>query len=123
MARAPARSAQPPRPLPIAAQCAPAEASNRAEMPRTSRSTAITPRDEDAVTRRNSYGIVRDILKGRTLARHNDIGEQYIIGVQVGATLDRRNHRYADVGDVFQSLNTLVVNLAPDFGIRDVTER
>ena len=89
----------------------------------TSRSTAITPRDEDAVTRRNTYGIVRDILKGRTLARHNDIGEQYIIGVHVGATLDRRNHRHADVGDVFQSLNTLVVNLAPDFGIRDVTER
>src|SRR5580700_11496309 len=42
----------------------------------TSRSTAITPRGEDAVTRCNTLGVMRDVLKGRTLARHNDIGEQ-----------------------------------------------
>src|ERR1700733_6625783 len=91
--------------------------------PGTSSSPAITPRGEDAVTRRNTLGVMRDILKGRTLARHNDIGEQCIIGVHPGASLDRRNHRYAYVGDVFQNLNTLVVNLAPDSGIRDVAER
>jgi hypothetical protein len=37
--------------------------------------------------------------------------------VHVGASLDRRNYRHAYVGDVFQNLNTLVVNLAPDFRI------
>ena len=39
------------------------------------------------------------------------------------ASLDSRDDRHAYVGDVFQNLKTFVVNLAPDAGIRDVTER
>jgi hypothetical protein len=45
---------------------------------------------------------MRYILKG--CAFPDDIPEQHIIGVHVGASLDRRDHRHADVGDVLQSL-------------------
>src|ERR1700691_757589 len=41
----------------------------------------------------------------------------------MGTSLDRRDDRNAYVGYVFQSLNALVVNLAPAPGIGDITER
>src|ERR1700729_2642485 len=41
----------------------------------------------------------------------------------MGATLDRRDDRHADVGYVFQHLNTFVVNRTPDAGIGDIAER
>jgi len=44
----------------------------------------------------------------------------------VGMELDGpagSDHRHADISDVFQDLNALVVNLAPDSGIRNVAER
>src|ERR1700746_3597314 len=41
----------------------------------------------------------------------------------MGATLDSRDDRHADVGYVFQHLNAFVVNLTPDAGIGDIAER
>src|SRR5580700_2661971 len=43
--------------------------------------------------------------------------------MHMGTSLDRRNDRHSYVGYVFQNLNTFVVNLTPDAGIGDVTER
>src|SRR5579862_6046603 len=43
--------------------------------------------------------------------------------MHVRASLDSRDHRHAYVGYVFQNLNTFVVNLAPNAGIRGVAER
>ena len=43
--------------------------------------------------------------------------------MNVRASLDRRDDRHANIGDVLQHLNTFVVNLAPNAGIRDVAER
>src|SRR5579863_3306442 len=42
--------------------------------------------------------------------------------MHVGASLDCRDDRDAYVGYVFQSLNTFIVNLAPDAGIGGVAE-
>src|SRR5579862_2952686 len=39
------------------------------------------------------------------------------------ASLDRRDDRHADVGDVFQNLTAFVVNLTPNAWIGDVAER
>src|SRR5437016_8737603 len=41
----------------------------------------------------------------------------------MGAPFNSRDHRHADVGDVFQNLNAFVVNVAPNTGIGDVAER
>src|SRR5256714_15289370 len=41
----------------------------------------------------------------------------------MGASLDSRDHRNANVGYIFHNLNALVVNLAPSGGIGDVAER
>src|ERR1700739_4206115 len=41
----------------------------------------------------------------------------------MGTSLDSRDDWHAYVGQVFQSLNTFVVNLAPNAGIRDIAER
>src|SRR5882724_12812063 len=41
----------------------------------------------------------------------------------MGASLDSRDDRHADVGYVFQNLSAFVVNLAPNAGIGDVAER
>src|SRR6202035_3860494 len=41
----------------------------------------------------------------------------------MGASLNSRDDRHAYVGYVFQSLNAFVVNLAPNAGIGDITER
>ena len=41
----------------------------------------------------------------------------------MGASLDCCNQRYPYVGQVFQGLNTFVVNLAPNTRIRDIAER
>jgi hypothetical protein len=40
----------------------------------------------------------------------------------VGASLDSRDQRYANIGYVFDNLGAFVVNLAPDAGIGDVAE-
>ena len=42
--------------------------------------------------------------------------------MHVGASLDGRDDRHTDVGDVFQNLHAFVVNLAPNAGIGDVAE-
>src|SRR5216684_6516778 len=42
--------------------------------------------------------------------------------MHVGASFDGRDDRHAYVGDVFQNLNTFIVNLAPDAGIGGVAE-
>src|SRR5258708_21494572 len=83
---------------------------------------AITPRSKDSVTRCNASGIVAHILEGRPLGSHNHVGEQRIIGVNVRASLDRRDDRHTYVGYVFQNLNAFVVNLAPDAGIGHIAE-
>src|SRR6266508_6334238 len=41
----------------------------------------------------------------------------------MGASLDSRDDRHADVGYVLQNLSAFVVNLAPNAGIGDVAER
>jgi hypothetical protein len=43
--------------------------------------------------------------------------------MHMGASLDSCDDRHAYVGYVFQNLNTLVVNLAPNAWIGDVAER
>src|SRR5579864_1253940 len=43
--------------------------------------------------------------------------------MHMGASLDSRNDWHAYVGDVFQSLNAFVVNLAPNARIGDIAER
>jgi hypothetical protein len=40
----------------------------------------------------------------------------------MSASLDSRDYRHADVGDVFHNLNAFVVDLAPDAGICDIAE-
>src|SRR5580700_253706 len=42
--------------------------------------------------------------------------------MHMGTSLDCRDDRHAYVGYVFQSLNTFIVNLAPNAGIGDVAE-
>src|SRR5947209_15773094 len=84
---------------------------------------AITPCSKDSVTGCNASGIVAHILEGRPLGSHNHVGEQRIIGVNMRASLDRRDDRHTYVGYVFQNLNAFVVNLAPDAGIGDFAER
>src|ERR1700758_1728946 len=42
--------------------------------------------------------------------------------MDMGATLDGRDHRHADIGYVFQNLNALVMDLAPYLWIRYVFE-
>ena len=81
---------------------------------RSSCSSAITPRGKDSITRHDARSIMPNILEGRALRRHNDIGEQRILGVNVGASLDRCDDRHANVGYVFQNLAAFVVNLAPN---------
>src|ERR1700692_2912358 len=41
----------------------------------------------------------------------------------MGTSLDSRDDRHAYVGYVFQNLNALVVDLAPNAGIRGIAER
>src|ERR1700677_2079267 len=41
----------------------------------------------------------------------------------MGASLDRRDERHADVGYVFQHLSTFVVDLAPNAWVGDVAKR
>ena len=43
--------------------------------------------------------------------------------MNVRSSLDGRDHWHAYVRQVFQNLNTFVMNLAPNAGIGDVTER
>ncbi len=43
--------------------------------------------------------------------------------MHMGASFDSRDHRYAYVGNVFQSLKTFIVNLAPNAWIGDIPER
>ena len=41
----------------------------------------------------------------------------------MGTSFDSRDDRHAYIGDIFQHLNTFVVNLAPNAGIGDIAER
>src|SRR5580704_7912856 len=43
--------------------------------------------------------------------------------MHMGSSLDCRDDWDAYVGDVFQSLNAFIVNLAPNAGIGDIAER
>src|SRR6202030_4673182 len=64
--------------------------------------------------RRNSHGKVADILECRTFSRHHDASEERVVRVDMGASLDGRDHRNADVRNVLQNLGAFVVNSAPD---------
>ena len=55
---------------------------------------------KDPVTRRNSHGKVADVLECRTFSRHDDISEERVVRVDMGASLDGRDHRNADVRNV-----------------------
>jgi hypothetical protein len=63
-----------------------------------------------------------NIVEGRTLGRHNHVGQQRILWVHMGSSLDSRDDRHAYIGYVLQKLNAFVVNLAPNAGIGDVAE-
>jgi hypothetical protein len=54
----------------------------------------------DTVTRRYAYGEVADVMESRTFSCHDDTSEERVIRVDVGASLDRRNHRNVDVCNV-----------------------
>src|SRR6266481_5697963 len=82
--------------------------------------TSATTPHSCAVRAGSASGIVAHILEGRPLGSHNHVGEQRIIGVNMRASLDRRDDRHTYVGYVFQNLNAFVVNLAPDAGIGDI---
>src|ERR1700723_1459330 len=43
--------------------------------------------------------------------------------MDMGASLDSGDDRHSYVGYIFQNLNAFVVNLTPDAGIGDITER
>jgi hypothetical protein len=64
-----------------------------------------------------------DVLECRTFSRNDDIGKQREVRVDMGASLDGRDHRNADVRDVLQGLETFVVNSAPDPRIGDISKR
>src|ERR1700719_3613497 len=67
---------------------------------RSSRSSAITPRGEDSVARHNASREVRDIVEGRALAGDNHVGQQRILRVYMGSSLDSRDDWHAYVGYV-----------------------
>ena len=82
----------------------------------------ITPRCKDSVARGNSHGKVADILECRTLSRHDDISKERVVGVDIGPSLDSRDHRNPDVRNVLQSLDAFVMNSAPDERIGNISE-
>src|ERR1700734_3557405 len=43
--------------------------------------------------------------------------------MDMGTSLDSRDHRHSYIGYVFQNLSAFVVNLTPDAGIGDIAER
>src|ERR1700751_1946262 len=90
---------------------------------RSSRSSAVTPRRKDAVARRYARSEMRHLLESRALRCHNYAGKQRVVGVHMGASFDSRDDRHPYVGDIFQHLNTFVVNLAPNTGIGGVAKR
>ena len=89
---------------------------------RSSRPSAITPRGEDSVTGHYAPREVRQVVEGCILGRYNHAGKQRVFRMHVGASLDSRDQRYANIGYVFDNLGAFVVNLAPDAGIGDVAE-
>src|SRR5271169_95715 len=63
-------------------------------------SSPITPCRKNPVTWRNSHGKVADVLECRTFSRHDDASEERVVRVDMGASLDGRDHRNADVRNV-----------------------
>src|ERR1700722_20375461 len=63
-------------------------------------SSPITPCRKNPVTRRNSHGKVADVLERRTFSRHDDASEERVVRVDMGASLDGRDNRNADVRNV-----------------------
>jgi len=63
------------------------------------------------------------VLERRTLGRNNDIGQECVLRMDMGTSLDGCNDRHANVGYVFQDLNAFVMDLAPYAGIGNVGER
>ena len=66
---------------------------------------------------------MRQVVKGRGFPCHDHVGQQCILGMYMGASFDRRDHRHANVGEILDNLSAFVVNLAPDSRIGDVAER
>src|SRR6266481_4768465 len=56
----------------------------------------VTPGGEDSVTRHNAASEVRQIVERCTFPRHNHVGEQRILGMYMGTSFDRRDHRHAN---------------------------
>src|SRR5258708_9609321 len=83
----------------------------------------ITPSGEDPVTRRNAHGEMANVLECCTVGRHDDAGEERVVGMDMGGSLDGRDHRNADIRDVLQGLAAFIVNSAPDARVGDVSER
>src|SRR5580698_1886965 len=88
-----------------------------------SRSSAIAPRGKNAIAGHNTRGEVAYVLERRTLGRNNDVGQERVLRMDMGTSLDGCNDRHANVGYVFQDLSALVMGLAPYAGIGNVAER
>src|SRR5258708_10070681 len=88
-----------------------------------SRSSAIASRGKNAITGHNTRGEVAYVLERRTLGRNNDVGQEGVLRMDLGTSLDRCYDRHAHVGYVFQDLNAFVMDLAPYAGIGNVGER
>src|SRR5271156_1351731 len=86
-------------------------------------SSAITPGRKDAVTGYNTRGEMAYVLKGGTRGRHNDVGKQRVLRVNMRAALDGGDDRDAYIGYVLKDLSTFIMDLAPHAGIGDVRER
>jgi hypothetical protein len=90
---------------------------------RPSRASAITPGGKDAITRHYTCGEVAYVLEGRAPVRHNDVGQQRVLRMDMATPLDGCYDWHAYIGYVFQNLNALIMDLAPPAEIGDVAER
>ena len=63
-------------------------------------SGSIAPGCKNPVTRCNADSKMTDVLERRTFSCHDDIREEGVIRVDMGASLDGRDHRNADVRNV-----------------------
>ena len=83
---------------------------------------AVGPGREDAVARHDAPREMRQIAERGAFRCDNNICHQRIFRVDVCAALDRCDHRHADVGGVLDDLHALVMDLAPDVGVRHIAE-
>src|SRR5258707_1356695 len=67
---------------------------------RPSCSDAVTPCGKDSVPRNKTTGKVGQIVKGCPFTGDNHVGEQRVIGMHMGASFDRGDHRHTNVGKI-----------------------